>query len=170
MIIRSALRGILPSHGGARFISSTSTPLSDVYESMRKSLKEEEQSSSKNYEQFAAVRDLADQSTIRARKAQIVLETKERMNQVHKLQDFEKFQSRRWREGDVYSPHDLSHEEMKKWKVPQKARDDVFDVLGINPLHEYKVSNPPLGILNFLNFLLASASSWQRQTRMKADS
>lgn len=58
-----------------------------------------------------------------------------------------------WREGDVYSPHDLSPAEQMKAKAaraPARAKDlrpvntrrngsrDVLDDLGINPLKEYK--------------------------------
>lgn len=64
------------------------------------------------------------------------------INQLEKLgraAEFEKYQHRNWREGDVYSPHDLSSVEMVKWKRRQKTNMDAFDALGINPLHEYKV-------------------------------
>lgn len=67
------------------------------------------------------------------------------INQLEKLSraaEFEKYQHRNWREGDVYSPHDLSSVEMVKWKRRQKTKMDVFDALGINPLHEYKVTHP----------------------------
>jgi len=57
----------------------------------------------------------------------------------------EQLQTRRWKGGDVYSPHDLSGPEMRKWSVAQKrARRDVFDVLGINPIKEYKVRDSPV--------------------------
>jgi small subunit ribosomal protein S18 len=47
---------------------------------------------------------------------------------------------RTWRSGDVYAPHDLSGAEQKKWKYGRsKPQSDAFDVLGINPIHEYKV-------------------------------
>lgn len=65
------------------------------------------------------------------------------INQLEKLSraaEFEKYQLRSWREGDVYSPHDLSSVEMVKWKRRQKTKMDAFDALGINPLHEYKVT------------------------------
>jgi small subunit ribosomal protein S18 len=47
---------------------------------------------------------------------------------------------RRWQAGDVYSPRDLSGAEQKKWKVGRKKpQSDAIDVLGINPINEYKV-------------------------------
>lgn len=47
---------------------------------------------------------------------------------------------RRWNAGDVYAPHDLSGPEQKKWKVGRTTpQSDAFDVLGINPISEYKV-------------------------------
>ncbi|KAF1357889.1 ribosomal protein S18 [Lizonia empirigonia] len=46
---------------------------------------------------------------------------------------------RKWQPGDVYSPHDLSGAEQKKWKNGRKKpASDAFDVLGINPINEYK--------------------------------
>jgi hypothetical protein len=40
----------------------------------------------------------------------------------------------------VYAPHDLSGSEQKKWKFGRKKpQQDAFDVLGINPVLEYKV-------------------------------
>ena len=57
-------------------------------------------------------------------------------------QDLERQVTRRWKDGDVYAPHDLSGVEMNKWKqIQQKGRPkkDVFDLLRINPLDHYKV-------------------------------
>lgn len=46
---------------------------------------------------------------------------------------------RKWQPGDVYAPHDLSGAEQKKWKYGRKRpTEDAFDVLGINPILEYK--------------------------------
>ncbi|KAH6644001.1 ribosomal protein S18 [Boeremia exigua] len=46
---------------------------------------------------------------------------------------------RKWQAGDVYAPHDLSGAEQKKWKYGRnKPQSDAFDVLGINPVNEYK--------------------------------
>jgi hypothetical protein len=47
---------------------------------------------------------------------------------------------RKWQPGDVYSPQDLSGAEQKKWRYGRKKpQSDAFDVLGINPILEYKV-------------------------------
>ncbi|KAH6865297.1 ribosomal protein S18 [Alternaria rosae] len=46
---------------------------------------------------------------------------------------------RKWQPGDVYAPHDLSGTEQKKWKYGRKKpQQDAFDVLGVNPILEYK--------------------------------
>src|SRR5699024_2797282 len=50
---------------------------------------------------------------------------------------------RRWREGDVLTPHDLSGSEMRKWKKKSDRTADVFDAAGVNPLDHYRVSSPP---------------------------
>ncbi|KEZ40703.1 hypothetical protein SAPIO_CDS8641 [Scedosporium apiospermum] len=47
---------------------------------------------------------------------------------------------RHWREGDVFTPHDLSGNEMKKWRRNAPKTVDVFDVTGVNPLDHYRVS------------------------------
>lgn len=50
---------------------------------------------------------------------------------------------RKWQPGDVYAPHDLSGAEQKKWKQGRKRpQQDAFDVLGVNPVLEYKVRRP----------------------------
>ncbi|KAL4874171.1 hypothetical protein BDV12DRAFT_159243 [Aspergillus spectabilis] len=49
-----------------------------------------------------------------------------------------KFQTREWRAGDVYAPHDLSPAEMKKWKQRNLPNSDIFDARDLNPLHLYK--------------------------------
>jgi small subunit ribosomal protein S18 len=47
---------------------------------------------------------------------------------------------RKWQPGDVYAPHDLSGVEQKKWKFGRKRpQEDAFDILGVNPVLEYKV-------------------------------
>ncbi|EJT77600.1 hypothetical protein GGTG_02706 [Gaeumannomyces tritici R3-111a-1] len=47
---------------------------------------------------------------------------------------------RRWAAGEVYSPHDLSPEEVGRYfKRELKPRFDVFDVLGFNPLDNYAI-------------------------------
>jgi small subunit ribosomal protein S18 len=51
-----------------------------------------------------------------------------------------RLQTRPWQAGDVYAPHDLTPPEMKKWRVKKAPTRDVFDMLNINPLDEWKVS------------------------------
>jgi small subunit ribosomal protein S18 len=54
--------------------------------------------------------------------------------------NFQRQMYRKWRPGDVYSPSDLTGAEQKKWKVGRSRPTlDAFDVLGINPVSEYKV-------------------------------
>lgn len=48
--------------------------------------------------------------------------------------------TREWKAGDVYSPHDLSPAEMKKWRKRRSPPTDAFDSLKRNPLDLYKVS------------------------------
>ncbi|KAF7589103.1 WD40 repeat-like protein [Aspergillus hancockii] len=50
----------------------------------------------------------------------------------------EKYQTRDWRAGDVYTPHDLSAAEMKKWRKRHSPATDAFDALNMNPLDLYK--------------------------------
>lgn len=66
----------------------------------------------------------------------------EKLEKAERAADLERFQFRRWKEGDVYSPHDLSWAEMKKLSRPKRGSQiDVFDALAMNPLNEYKVSH-----------------------------
>ncbi|PWY92950.1 actin cortical patch component [Aspergillus heteromorphus CBS 117.55] len=50
----------------------------------------------------------------------------------------EKFQTRDWKAGDIYAPHDLSAAEMRKWKKRYSPGTDAFDALNLNPLEQYK--------------------------------
>ncbi|GES64464.1 37S ribosomal protein S18 [Aspergillus terreus] len=50
----------------------------------------------------------------------------------------EKFQTRDWKAGDIYAPHDLSPAEMKKWRKRYSPSTDAFDSLNMNPLDLYK--------------------------------
>ncbi|KAI1303334.1 ribosomal protein S18 [Xylaria venustula] len=45
---------------------------------------------------------------------------------------------RRWRPGDVYSPHDLSPSEMGKWRRTTARQQDLVDLLGLRPLDMYR--------------------------------
>ncbi|KAI9883331.1 MAG: hypothetical protein M1823_004902 [Watsoniomyces obsoletus] len=60
------------------------------------------------------------------------------LEKTQRIQDLEKQFRRRWHTGDIYAPHDLSSAEAKKWKIMTKPTLDAFDVLGVNPLDEYK--------------------------------
>lgn len=51
----------------------------------------------------------------------------------------EKFQTREWKAGDIYAPHDLSPAEMMKWRKRTPPTTDVFDAVKLNPLTVYKV-------------------------------
>ncbi|KAL1976394.1 hypothetical protein VTN31DRAFT_2676 [Thermomyces dupontii] len=70
------------------------------------------------------------------------LPNRQRFLDEHKAQGesriYEKFQTREWKPGDVYSPHDMSPAEMKKWSKRQSPNRDAFDELNINPLDQYK--------------------------------
>ena len=50
-------------------------------------------------------------------------------------------QFRNWQFGDVYTYKDLTPGEQFKWKQRVKPTKDVFDILNINPLSEWKVCN-----------------------------
>ncbi|KAI1363081.1 ribosomal protein S18 [Xylaria arbuscula] len=45
---------------------------------------------------------------------------------------------RRWRAGDVYSPHDMSPSEVAKWRKTTARRQDLVDLLGLRPLDMYR--------------------------------
>ncbi|KAJ4987746.1 37S ribosomal protein RSM18, mitochondrial [Stagonosporopsis vannaccii] len=61
------------------------------------------------------------------------------MEQSERREQFQRQIYRKWQPGDVYSPHDLTGTEQKKWKFGRKKpQSDAFDVLGINPINEYK--------------------------------
>jgi hypothetical protein len=47
---------------------------------------------------------------------------------------------RRWKPGDVYAPRDLSPYEANKWRGgSQGVKRDILDMLGLNPLDNYRV-------------------------------
>ncbi|KAL2133743.1 hypothetical protein VTI74DRAFT_1823 [Chaetomium olivicolor] len=45
---------------------------------------------------------------------------------------------RRWKTGEVYAPRDLSPTEMAKWRKAKPPTRDIIDMLGFNPLDNYK--------------------------------
>jgi small subunit ribosomal protein S18 len=62
------------------------------------------------------------------------------MLESEKRANFQRQVHRKWQPGDVYSPSDLSGTEQKKWKTGRKKpQSDAFDILGVNPVLEYKV-------------------------------
>lgn len=69
---------------------------------------------------------------------------RERLQEERRIQleskPLERFMTREWKAGDVYSPHDLSPSEMKKWRKRRSPPTDAFDSLKKNPLDLYKVS------------------------------
>jgi len=50
-----------------------------------------------------------------------------------------RYQTRDWKVGDVYAPHDISAAEMRKWRQKRAPTTDAFDALALNPLDLYKV-------------------------------
>ncbi|KAH7325882.1 ribosomal protein S18 [Stachybotrys elegans] len=52
--------------------------------------------------------------------------------------DYLKQMPRSWEVGDVYSPHDLSPVEMRKWRKKSLRKADVIDALGVRPEDLYK--------------------------------
>ncbi|KAL8760278.1 MAG: hypothetical protein Q9199_000177 [Rusavskia elegans] len=73
----------------------------------------------------------------------------------YRASDLERHLYRRFQPGDIYAPHDLSPVEQQKWRqrtssggnitgrgapanTQTQNRRDVFDVLGMNPLEEWK--------------------------------
>ena len=83
------------------------------------------------------------------------LEVERGITRTEKKLDFEttKQQSRNWREGDVFGPRDLGPGEMRKWKKSQRPTRDVFDILNVDPMDEYKVRylSLPLRRLNYIH-------------------
>ena len=68
----------------------------------------------------------------------------EMMEANRRSKGLEKLQVRKWKTGDVYSPRDLSAGEMRRWRnSPRRPNRDVFDILDINPLNEWKVGVDP---------------------------
>lgn len=81
--------------------------------------------------------------TAEARTANIkTVQALEERNRTAKRADgLQRLRTSNWKRGDVYAPHDLGPVEMGKRLGIRMPNQDAFDVLGINPLHEYKVNN-----------------------------
>jgi small subunit ribosomal protein S18 len=90
------------------------------------------------------------------RPGQPSLTTMQELENAKKASDLSKQITRRWKAGDVYAPHDLSAAEMAKWRNREGPKYDVFDVLGFNPLENYRVRSPlptPFLTVIFIGFL-----------------
>ncbi|KAK0638710.1 hypothetical protein B0T16DRAFT_421636 [Cercophora newfieldiana] len=48
------------------------------------------------------------------------------------------YMPRSWRKGDVYAPKDLSHVEARRWKLFKTPRVDIVDLMGFNPVDNYR--------------------------------
>ncbi|KAK0745192.1 ribosomal protein S18 [Apiosordaria backusii] len=62
----------------------------------------------------------------------------EGLKQQHRTEMYLRKHPRNWRAGDVYAPHDLSPAEAKKWRGVKAPKRDVIDMLGVNPLDNYR--------------------------------
>ncbi|MCJ1452830.1 hypothetical protein MMC28_003175 [Mycoblastus sanguinarius] len=62
----------------------------------------------------------------------------EDVDKTRRASELERQMARKWKGGDVYAPHDLSSVEMGKWKQRRASERDAFDVLGVDPVGEYK--------------------------------
>ncbi|KAK8042302.1 hypothetical protein PG993_006825 [Apiospora rasikravindrae] len=52
-------------------------------------------------------------------------------------EDYMRQMPRRWREGELYAPHDLSEVEAAKWRKMTSVQRDLVDLLGLRPLDMY---------------------------------
>lgn len=59
-------------------------------------------------------------------------------------ENFQRQMPRRWQDGEVYAPHDLSEVEARKWKKVSNVQRDLVDMLGLRPVDMYSVSALPL--------------------------
>ncbi|KAH8820841.1 ribosomal protein-like protein S18 [Xylogone sp. PMI_703] len=80
----------------------------------------------------------AGERRLQQRNSGPALETIDEIQKHLKAADITKQISRRWKPGDVYAPHDLTGVEMQKWRQRRNPETDVFDILDLNPLDEYK--------------------------------
>lgn len=68
-------------------------------------------------------------------------------------EDYMRQMPRRWREGDLYAPHDLSEVEATKWRKMTSVQRDLVDLLGLRPLDMYAVGIPS-------DFPICTISRW----------
>ncbi|KIH90502.1 37S ribosomal protein [Sporothrix brasiliensis 5110] len=62
----------------------------------------------------------------------------EKMAERKTTEDYARHLTRRWRVGDLYTAHDLGVEEMHQWGESYLSQRDVIEILGINPIDEYR--------------------------------
>lgn len=72
--------------------------------------------------------------------------TAQRAKEATNRENLARQSTRNWKPGDIYAPHDLSPQEMIKWKQPKQPSKDIIDMLGLNPLDHYRVRRPPVWI------------------------
>ncbi|KAK3360128.1 ribosomal protein S18 [Lasiosphaeria hispida] len=60
------------------------------------------------------------------------------MAQSSETDSYVKMIARRWKKGDTYAPRDLSPVEMRRWKHWNESTSDAVDLLGFNPLDNYR--------------------------------
>ena len=68
-------------------------------------------------------------------------------------ENFQRQMPRRWQDGEVYAPHDLSEVEARKWKKVTNVQRDLVDMLGLRPVDMYSVSL--LSVLKATNLSVA---------------
>ncbi|KAH8171358.1 ribosomal protein s18 domain-containing protein [Sarocladium implicatum] len=87
--------------------------------------------------------DIASRMLAR-RRAQSLMEQKrqadsaERVKENKIAKDLLKQLPRKWKAGEIYAPHDLSPNEMQKWKKRSPAQGDLVDALNLSPTDMYK--------------------------------
>ncbi|KAI1462647.1 ribosomal protein S18 [Annulohypoxylon moriforme] len=62
----------------------------------------------------------------------------EELKQKNQNDEYSRQMTRRWRAGEVYSPHDISPAEMAKWRRNQTVKKDLVDMLGLSPVDMYR--------------------------------
>ena len=92
---------------------------------------------------FALAENTVREASAARRAAQTATALRD-IERTYSRKDLEGQIARRWKIGDVYSPHDLSGIEQGKWRKqrrkprPRHGDRDVMDKLGLNPLDLYR--------------------------------
>ena len=92
---------------------------------------------------YALAENTVREASAARRKAQTDAALRD-VERTYSRKDIESQSIRRWKVGDVYSPHDLSGIEQGKWRRqrrkprPRHGDRDVMDKLGLNPLDLYR--------------------------------